>query len=264
MTGALSGKRIVNTRASRQASALDDLLRARGALPLDYPCIVVIPPDDTTELDRALRVLHDGAYDWLVLTSANTVFALAERLGVLGLSLTTATFRTGVIGPATAQAAREQLGLLDAGMPETYVAEALADSLPIQPGARVLLPESAIARPTLADRLTALGAAVTTVAAYQTVCGRGGANLPELLAQKQVDAVTFTSSSTVTCFVERLAQEGGQPEAAFNLRAACIGTKTAVTARENGFRLICTAKESTLESLVDVLEACFEHPTVGE
>jgi uroporphyrinogen-III synthase len=43
----LVGKRIVNTRAVHQAEALNTLLRARGALPLDYPCIAIVPSQDS-------------------------------------------------------------------------------------------------------------------------------------------------------------------------------------------------------------------------
>lgn len=264
MTGALSGKAIVNTRAVHQAGALDDLLRARGALPLDYPCIAIATPQDSVPLDRSLVDLAAGEFDWLVLTSANTVYALEERLSALGLSVAGASFRVATVGPATAGAAQGQLGLIPADLPEEYAAESLADSLPVQPGTRVLLPESALARPALEDRLVARGAIVTTVTAYQTVCGRGGVDLPALLAQKQVDALTFTSSSTVTYLLERLAREGGLPEAALDLCAACIGAKTAATARECGFRTIITAAEATLDSLVDALEAYFDHTIARE
>ncbi|MFN8561211.1 MAG: uroporphyrinogen-III synthase [Anaerolineae bacterium] len=205
-----------------------------------------------------------GEFDWLVLTSANTVYALEERLSALGLSVAGASFRVATVGPATAGAAQGQLGLIPADLPEEYAAESLADSLPIQPGTRVLLPESALARPTLENRLVARGAIVTTVTAYQTVCGRGGVDLPALLAQKQVDALTFTSSSTVTYLLERLAREGGLLEAALDVCAACIGAKTAATARECGFRTIITAGEATLDSLVDALEAHFEQTIARE
>jgi uroporphyrinogen-III synthase len=259
MTAALSGKRIVNTRAVHQAEALNALLRAKGAIPLDYPCIAITPPEDSALLDASLIDLVVGHFDWLVLTSANTVMAIAERLNVLGLTLTGAAFRTAAVGPATAEAAKEQLRLELADLPAEYIAEALAHSLPVEVGTRVLLPESAIARPTLADMLSARGAEVSVVATYRTVCGHGGVDIPRLLAQKRIDALTFTSSSTVTYFLERLDKEGGRQEDALAVFAACIGPKTAATTRECGFTVLTTAIEHTLDGLVDALDTYFAH-----
>ncbi|MBZ0276478.1 MAG: uroporphyrinogen-III synthase [Anaerolineae bacterium] len=256
MTGRLDGKRIVNTRAAHQAEALDDLLRERGAVPLDYPCIAIIPPDDCCALDVALADLTAGHFDWLVLTSANTVHALAQRLAVSGMALA-GNFRTAAVGPATAQAAREWLNLTAVDLPEEYIAESLAASLPVEAGTRVLLPESAIAPPTLATLLTERGAAVTVTAAYQTVRGGGGVNIPRLLAERSIDALTFTSSSTVTYFLERLMDEGGRIMDALALPAVCIGPKTARTAYDCGFMALHTASEYTLEGLLETLDALF-------
>lgn len=257
MTGALIGKRIVNTRAVHQAQEFNDLLRARGAVPLDYPCIAIVPPEDSTHLDAALRDLIAGRFDWLVLTSANTVIAIAQRLSVLGLALPGTPFRTAAVGPATKEAAQVHLGLELVDLPTEYIAESLAESLPIEPGTRVLLAESAIARATLADLLAARGAKVSVVDAYRTVCGHGGVDVPQRLAQKQIDAFTFTSSSTVTGFIERLMKEGGQQEDALAVCAACIGPKTAATAYECGFRVLTVASEHTLEGLSEALNDRF-------
>ncbi len=257
MSGALAGKRVVNTRASHQAASLDDLLRAAGAEPLAYPCIAVAPPAESAPLDDALRKLAAGSFDWLVLTSTNTVATLAQRLAALELKLNPAQFAVASVGPATADAARARLGLEPIDLPPEYVAESLAVHLPLQPGARVLLPESAIARPTLADLLTARGADVLVVDAYRTICGTGGDDIPALLARGQVDALAFTSSSTVTCFVERMGAEGGEMAAALHLCAACIGSKTAATARDAGFTQVVMLAENTLAGLVAALEAVF-------
>jgi len=259
MSAALHGKQIVNTRAVHQAEALNALLRARGAIPLAYPCIDIAPPHETHTLDAALHELSAGGFAWLILTSANTVMILAQRLHALGLSLTDAPFRTAAIGPSTAQPAVTHLGVTPFELPPHYVAESLAEHLPITHGMRVLLPESAIARPTLADRLTERGAAVTVVEAYHTVRGHGGLDVPQLLAQKRIDALTFTSSSTVTYFFERLTQEGGQPSDALSVCAVCIGSKTAATARDYGFTTLITATEYTLDGLMDALDAYFAH-----
>ena len=257
MTGVLSGKYIVNTRAAHQAETLNNLLRAKGAVPLDYPSIAIIPPENSSRLDAALFDLVIGRFDWLILTSANTVFALAQRLNALGLTLAGTAFRTAAVGPATAEATQEQLHLERVDLPAEYFAESLAHSLPIESGTRVLLPESTIARPALANILSARGAEVSVVAAYQTICGQGGVDVPQLLAQKQIDALTFTSSSTVTYFLERFSEEGGKREDAFEVYAACIGSKTAATAHDCGFTVLTTPAEHTLDGLLKALGEYF-------
>jgi hypothetical protein len=99
---ALSGKRVVVTRAPHQAEELVSLLRDYGARPIFYPCIDIAPPEDTTALDAALRDV--AAFDWLILTSANTVRALATHLEALGLPLSMlGHLRAVAVGPATAE-----------------------------------------------------------------------------------------------------------------------------------------------------------------
>jgi uroporphyrinogen-III synthase len=264
VTGALNGKRIVNTRATHQAEELNTLLRKRGAIALDYPCIAIAPPKDIGVLDAALFELVAGRFDWLVLTSANTVFALSERLQVLGLTLHGAKFRAAAVGAATAEIAKTQLGLELFDLPPQYAAESLAEHLPVERGAQFLLPASAIARPTFADRLSARGGVVSVVDAYQTVGGQGGADVPQLLAQHQIDALTFTSSSTVTYFLERIHKEGGRKDDALAVCAACIGAKTAATARECGFKVLTTATEQTLHGLIAALDTYFAHQSETE
>ena len=112
MSNALAGRKIVNTRSVDQAGELDDLVRERGAIPISYPCIAVTPPDDPAELDSALDALLAGEFDWLVLTSTNTVRSLAGRLSALDRRVPeTPTWRTAAIGPATRDAALRALGL---------------------------------------------------------------------------------------------------------------------------------------------------------
>jgi uroporphyrinogen-III synthase len=124
----LAGRRVLVTRAAHQAGKLNDGLRALGAEPVEVPVLEIQPPVDFAPLDRALRSLD--SYDWLILTSANTVRALADRAQTLGVRLATATsgLKVAAVGDATATAARNA-GFAVALVPETYVAESLIDKL---------------------------------------------------------------------------------------------------------------------------------------
>jgi uroporphyrinogen-III synthase len=249
----LSGKRIVVTRAPHQAGELADLLRERGGEPLLYPCIAIAPPEESASLDAALQQAAAGGFDWLVVTSGNTVEALRQRCEALDLSL--AGLRTAAVGPATAEAARSVLDLDVQAMPDEHVAEALADSLGMVAGQQILLPQANLARATLADQLAAAGADITVVTAYCTVMGQGGVDLPALLKSGAVDALTFTSSSTVDNCLTRVEQANGETRLLREICAVCIGPKTADTASDAGFTAIVVPDVYTLPGLIVALEA---------
>jgi uroporphyrinogen-III synthase len=292
---ALAGKRVVNTRAVHQAGELDELLRDRGAIPLAYPCIAIEPPADTAELDKAIADFRAGRFDWLAITSANSVQAIAKRAGRLPSAPTSRPHafppprhKVAVVGPGTAEAALRELGLMADVVPHTYRAIDLAAAIPVEPGQRVLIPQSEIAAPDLAEELTAKGAIVTTVTAYRTVTGSGGVDLPALLARNEVDAIVFASSSAVDGFFARLAGRAETPTPGpspasrrgeivgpgptpvkrergedcqltshvSRLTTVCIGPNTAGTARSYGLTPIVPA-EQTLTGIIDALEAEF-------
>lgn len=261
----LAGKRLVVTQASHQAPELAALLAVQGAEPLLYPCIAIEPPADTQALDGALAGTAAGRFDWVVLTSANTVRSLAQRMGTLGLprSICGGT-QVAAIGEATAEAAAILLGCKVDLLANESVAEGLAQTLLLsaQPRQRVLLPQGDLARAVLAQALTAGGLEVTSVAAYCTTVGSGGVDLPALLAQPcAVDAITFTSSSTVRNLLRRLEQEGGDPADVIRERLAgvclaAIGPVTAQTLRDCGLPAAVVAKEQSLEGLAAALVNC--------
>lgn len=249
MTG-LTGKQIVITRALHQASELADLLIAHGAIPVLYPCIAIVPPTDTILLDSALRQLAD--YDWLVLTSGNTVMALAERLHTLKIVPDWGRISIAAVGEKTAALARDCLGVEVDFVPEQFTAEALATQIPVYSGISILLPQTSIARTLAADVLRAAGAIITVVTAYQTVIGQGGADVPSLLQSNQIDALTFTSPSTVEHFVRRI-----HPLPIPDLPVACIGTVTAEAAHKAGFGHIVIPDRHIIEDMIDSLHRHF-------
>lgn len=260
----MNGRRVVVTRSPEQAAPLSELLRRAGAEPLLYPCITVAPPADPAALDAALTDALAGRFDWLVLTSSNTVVALARRLQALGHAPgSLAGLAAAAVGPATAAAARRLLDVQTRLVPDEFVAEALAAALQPIAGASVLLPQADLARSLLADTLRAAGAAVTSIVAYRTVVGQGGVDLADALAAGRVDAVTFTSSSTVDNFLRRLSDEGGHPRQLRAVCVACLGPITRETALAHGLRVAVTPARSTLPELVAGLSAYFNRPAAG-
>ncbi len=261
----LKGRRIVVTRAETQAGGLLTQLRERGAVPLVCPTIAFAPPHDQGALDAALSRL--AGYDWLLVTSANTVRALFERAGALGLPAALlrgreGRVRVGAIGSATARALAER-DVLVRFTPSAFVAETALAEIGDVAGQRILLPQADIARPDLAEGLRAKGALVDALVAYRTVPGEGAPELAGLLRAGIVDAVTFTSSSTVRYLLDGLEVSGLPRDEARALldRTALfsIGPVTSATARAEGLRVDAEAAEYTVEGLVQALIEWFSN-----
>jgi uroporphyrinogen-III synthase len=259
----LQGKTVVVTRAPHQADALALLLAEAGATPAFYPCVDIAPPDDPAPLNAALRAASAGAFNWLALTSANTVWAIARRLAELGLPLTILRrMRLAAVGPATAAAAQSTLGLEAEAIPNEFSSAALAGVIVSPAEARVLLPVSSLAETKLADALRAQGAAVTCAVAYKTVIGSGGVDLPALLRHGDIDAITLTSSSAATNLSQRVLNEGGDEPSLRPVPVGCIGERTAESARAQGLRVVAVPGEHTLAGLVAALEEYFARETI--
>ena len=248
---------IAITRAAHQAGEMKARLEAAGFRTLLYPAIAIQPPEDTAPLDAALRNARD--YDWLILTSANAVEAVAQRLDALNLSPAILQGPAiAAVGPATARAVRQRLGLEVALVPPKAVGESLLAALPIPAGQRVLLPRAAKARDVLPDGLRARGVQVDVITAYETVLGRGGDDLPAALRAGQVDAITFTSPSTVRHTLLRLEREADMgADALAGTVIACIGPVTAAAAEEAGLRVDLMPDEYTVPGLIAALQDHF-------
>lgn len=252
---ALAGRVVIVTRAEHQAAALEAMLQAAGATVYRYPCLAIAPPDNLGPLDDALRAAMAGQFDWLALTSANAVDAVAQRIAALGLPPgALAGLRVAAVGPSTARAAEEALGLRVEVVPESgYSALELAEAFPDVAGGRILLPLSALDDSAMIRALMRRGASVTGVTAYQPGMSRGGVDLPKLLASNAVDAITLTSGSTANNLMRRLQSEGGDMHALQDICLACIGPSAAQALEAVGLRADVVASEHTLAGLVQAL-----------
>jgi uroporphyrinogen-III synthase len=253
----LAGRRILITRAPRQASELADRLRQLGATPIVVPTIEIGPPSSFAALDVALASLSD--FDLISFTSANAVEAFHERTQFLKTAA--APQRIAVVGPATARAL-EAIGLHAGLMPATYTAEALAAMLvPEASGLRVLLVLAEDAPMILRDALAAAGASVTIAAAYRNRIPEASlAAVTSLFGDtaSYPDAVTFTSASTAANLLALL-------DAARLALPACvirasIGPITSRALRELGLPPHVEAAESTIPALAAALAAHFRGP----
>lgn len=253
----LFGKGIVITRPERQADDLAKLLAAQGARPIAFPTIAIEPPSDWSGLDAALAELE--SYQWIIFTSANGVQFFFERLRQRGKDIRDLKgVKICCIGPATVRQL-EARGIGVDLVPEEFIAEGIVKSfaaLNIQ-GQRILIPRAAKARDLLPEGLKKMGAEVVVAMAYRTVnSGRRKEELAQRLAAGDVDVLTFTSSSTVTNFVDIMGKDFVLPP---SVRVACIGPVTAGTAAKAGFKIDILQHEYTMEGLVRALVDHFQH-----
>ena len=257
----LRGRRVVVTRPRDQAARLAALLEAYGAEVEAVPTIRLEPPEDWGPLDAAVRRLPDFA--WIVFTSVNGVAAFRERLRQAGLDAgALAPSRVAAIGPETAAALRRD-GVRAEVVPAEYRAEGLLEVLGprVGVGGEVLLVRATEARDVLRRELEARGARVTVAPAYRTVLvTEGAARIVRLLEARQVDVVTFTSSSTVRGFVALLPSDAMHRLLA-NVVLAAIGPITGATLAEYGLPTRVMPREYTVPALASAIAAYFARPS---
>jgi uroporphyrinogen III methyltransferase / synthase len=248
---ALFGRRIVVTRARRQAGALATRLEHSGAEVVEFPTI------ELTELEIPATVFDAASsFDWLVLTSVNGVEAFFGQFLAAGRDLRElAGARVAAIGPATREAV-EKHGIRVAAQPSEYRAEALLDALGEVAGKRILLARAEVAREVLPDTLRSRGAVVEVVPVYRTGTPKGPAAADEAReVLGDFDMATFTSSSTVTGF-DRLC--GGRAKEILEGRVvAAIGPITADTLKGLGIRVDVMPSDYTIDAMADAIEAFF-------
>ena len=254
---ALSGRRVVITRARSQAGAFARALEALGGEVVEFPTIEILPPKSYDLLDRAIQKIEN--YHWIIFTSVNGVdFFLARLKGLRRDIGELKRIKIAAIGPETARGL-ESAGLHPDLVPPEFRAEAILEKLKPEEmrGKRVLLPRAAEARDVLPKTLREWGAEVDVIEAYRTVVAKSDARwLQELLRQKKIDMITFTSSSTVANFAAFFPAddiEGLLSGAA----VACIGPITQKTAEELGIRVDVVSQDYTIPGLTRAIAEYF-------
>jgi uroporphyrinogen III methyltransferase/synthase len=250
----LFGWRVLVPRTKEQAASVSERLRSYGAVPQVVPTIAVEPPRAPQQMERAIKGLVTGRFQWIAFTSANAVRAVREKLEDYGLDARAfAGIKVAAVGEQTA-AALGEFGIKPDLVPEAeQSSEGLAAAWPpyddvLDPINRVLLPRADIATETLVARLTDLGWETEDVTAYRTVrAAPPPAPTREAIKGGGFDAVLFTSSSTV----RNLIGIAGKPHAV--TAVAVIGPQTAQTAAEYGLRVDVTAPRPSATALVDAL-----------
>jgi uroporphyrinogen III methyltransferase/synthase len=256
----LFGKRVLVTRTREQASALADLLRREGAMPVELPTLELVPAVDAVAVAHALEALTKREYGACVFTSTNAVDYLWQQVEGAGKDARLfADCRIAAIGEATAADLRAR-GL----RPDLVARDATSEGLLAElshwqlKGSRVLLPKALDTRDVLPRGLRELGAQVDEVVLYETrPPAEVDAETLRLIREGRIDVATFASSSSVRNLATLLGDDFERVKAAV---VACIGPVTAATAREHGLDVRVEPAEHNVPALVEALKAHFLSP----
>jgi uroporphyrinogen III methyltransferase/synthase len=250
----LFGRRVVVTRPREQARELVELLEDQGAQVILAPTVRLAPVDDYGELDAACADV--GSFSWVVLPTLTGTEVFLQRMKAGAFDLRTLK---GVglcaIGQSAAERFAEsglQVDVASAELRPDAIVEALSGRKGLD-GRRVLLLQAEGARDILGAELRRAGADVVEIGAYRTVGilpgDPGEPDLYKMLLEKQVDAITFTSPSTVREFVDIY----GADAVADVLRTtlvACVGPVTAQAAVSLGLMPAVVPEEFTMSAMV--------------
>jgi uroporphyrinogen III methyltransferase / synthase len=253
-TKPLFGWRVLVPRTKEQAASLSQRLRGYGSVPEEVPTISVEPPRNPLQMDKAVRGLVEGRYEWIAFTSVNAVKAVREKFEEYGLDARAFSgLKIAAVGDKTAESLLAwglRADLVPSG--EQSAAGLLAEwpefDDALDPINRVFLPRADIATETLVAGLIDLGWECDDVTAYRTVrAAPPPAPVRDAIKTGKFDAVVFTSSSTV----RNLVGIAGKPHPSTII--AVIGPATAKTAMEHGLRVDVLAPTPSADALVEAL-----------
>jgi len=251
----LGGRQILITRPRQRASKLGGSLRGLGAQVIELPAISTAMIFPNADFGKVMENFADkGEEAWLVFTSPAGVqvfFELLERmnLDIRWLWRRRVPVKLAAIGSATARELR-QFGLAADLVPHQYCAAELgkALALSVKAGSQIVIVRAREGSEQLIPPLYEQGLQVIDVPIYETVY-EGHEQIKELVVKAfgggEIDAVTFTSASTVHGFVKTIKDIDYTA-----VQAVCIGEQTAAAAREYRMNTVIST-EATIASIID-------------
>ncbi|MEW6352564.1 MAG: uroporphyrinogen-III C-methyltransferase [Thermodesulfobacteriota bacterium] len=260
----LFGKRVLVTRAREQSRKMADRILELGGEPVLFPTIRILPPVDLAPLDASIARI--GSYDWVVFTSVNGVDRFFERfLQVRDDIREMAGPRIGAIGPVTADRIRAR-GIKVERVAKEFTAEGVLELLSGDDvrGKRFLIPRAEKAREILPQGIAELGGEADVVPVYRTGLPDDAevARIRGMLERGEIDVITFTSSSTVSHFVEMVGLDAAR-RLQEGVLVASIGPVTSETIRHNGLPLGVEAESYTVDGLLEALVAHMQRQKVS-
>jgi uroporphyrinogen III methyltransferase/synthase len=263
----LFGQRVLVTR---QHTVGFEPLEELGAELIEFRTIDIVPPDDWTELDRAIEKID--SYDWLIFTSVNGVEFFFQRLMDKNRDIRDLKgVRICAVGSKT-ESAINKYGIRVDLVPKQFNAEGLIEAFVKDrgqgsgvrgkggqgrkdkeqrlKGLKILLPRAEVAREVFPDRVRELGGEIDVFAAYKTVKPEvHGKRLKRFLKQGKISIATFTSAATFNNYMEIMGEDaiGLLQDVAITV----IGPVTAKAVEKAGLKVSIIPKKATVEAMVE-------------
>lgn len=265
----LGGRQFLITRPKQNASELARRLREQGAQVLEVPAIFTKPIEQNEVLRAVLRkcasedkvelseeIIKKPSERWLVFSSPIGVRTFFEQLDCLEMDMRSlmqsgTLLKIAAIGSATKKEL-QHYGLRADVTPKVYNAKHLGETIAqvAAPDSEIIILRAKEGSKELIPPLETAGLAVKDIATYETIY-----EVNEILCEEvksaferdEIDAVTFTSASTVRGFVNGLKELDYT-----NVKAVCIGEQTAAEARKYGMQIMIS-KEASMDSMMELI-----------
>jgi uroporphyrinogen-III synthase len=255
----LKGKTLAITRSERDAEEFSRLVAAEGGKAIALPTIEIVPagPQAAREF---LDKLHDKKHDYCAFMSSQAVSVLFEHASKSEIISALESTAVIAVGPKTRQSLEER-GISVRLMPEKFSSAGLVELLLLLSGAKpaskkIIIPRSGAANEFATEALTKIGMQVDEVSLYSVrTCAPSSAwgEFSALLLQKKVDAVIFTSASSVGSFFEIMAKiSPSHPRLDSVTRVVSIGPFTSKELRGRGIIKCFEVKEHTVKGALEL------------
>ena len=245
----LFGKKIVVTRARKDASNLVNKIFENGGEAIEIPTIEIKPIKTKSTLDT-IKKIND--YDWIIFTSVNGVneffknfFSEFDDIRSLG------NIKIAAIGSETARNINSY-GLKVNLVPRKFIAESLVSEFKTRKisNQKILIPRAKGSREILVDELKSLGNKIKELKIYESIAPKSNIkrDISAQIIKNNIYGITFTSSSTVHNFFKYISPNSLKKEK--QIKFFCIGPITAQTLTNYGFKATKIAKKFTIENLL--------------
>ena len=248
----LKGRTILVTQAMEQSKRFTLLLKQKGATVLECPTIE-IAPHEPTHLTKTLETLDQ--FDWIVFMSQNGVYYFFEYLKKHKIPKTKLKGRRIAAMGKTTRELLKQNKLRVHLVPSVYQSEYLVPAFKGKIEDKHFLIVSAVdGRTIVSDGLVKKGGHVTLLPVYQTLMPINNAKLlKKYLFEERIDAITFTSPSTVNNFIQMLNPDRDIRRHLETMTIATLGDVTAKAVEDNGLRVRVRPSEFTIPAFVNTL-----------
>lgn len=247
----LFGKSIVVTRCRTQSSSLSEKISDMGGNAIEIPTIKIQKIEDNKDLENEINKIKE--YTYIIFSSKNAVDIFFDKLDEMGYDCRSLyNIKICAVGTETAKAMKSK-GIIADIVPKQFIAEGLYEELKdiISENDKILIPRAKNARDFLVNKL-GKKCFVKEVITYESVIDSDKKDMAlEVIDNKEVDYITFASSSTVRNFITLIGEEN--IEKLYDKKIISIGPITSKTIKECGLEVYKEADIATIDSMIDAI-----------